>query len=155
MKKLVLFAIMAVSLFSVQAQLGTPKITVRDTFFIVGCFYNGSELNVADWPDAIIIEDALSVTIAGYTYKKGAPTYTEIHEYNSSWEGHVDYYEFKATCNGKKEDMVKVIAGNDCERKFYGDIPYYGKYIIGDYIFNVVTKDDMLKFMNQYQTFGE
>ena len=96
MKKLLLFGIMMLAVaMSASAQLGLPTTTVKDTFDIVKAYYNGTELNRADWPDTIIVEDALDVYIANYVYKKGRLK-----------ETHKSGRHYDATCNGKVARLV-------------------------------------------------
>lgn len=142
MKKLVLFigAVMAVGSVA-MAQLGAPKITVKDTLIVTNCLYNGAELALADWPAAMLVEDAVQIQIADFVYKKGKPTYQDIYSYNSSWGGHIDYFHYSATCNGKNSDIVIVKPRKDC------DTQVYGKYIVDDYEFYVMKKEDFLKML--------
>lgn len=142
MKKLVLFilALMAMET-AAMAQLGSPKITVKDTLVVVNCLYNGSELAAEDWPAVMLIEDAVQIQIADYVYKKGKPTYQDLYSYNSSWGGHIDFYHYSAICNGKKADISIVKPRSDC------DSEVYGKYIIDDYEFYVVTKSKFVEML--------
>ena len=144
MKKLALFIMAVVAMGStVNAQLGAPKITVKDTLVVVSCFYNGAELAVEDWPAALLIEDAVQIQIADYVYKKGKPVYSDVYSYNLSWDGHIDHYRYSATCNGKKADITIVKPRNDC------DTEVYGKYIIDDYEFYVMTRENILKKLSE------
>ena len=116
MKKWILFGtIVCISAFSANAQLGLPSTTVKDTFDISRVYYNGAELNRADWPDTAIVEDALNVYIAHHVYVKGKMTETV--------KGGRCY---TATCNGKTVPLVvkRSVAG-------------LGKlsYSIGEYVF--------------------
>ena len=117
------------------AQLGAPKITAKDTLYIVGAIYNGTQLDYVDWPAKFIVEDAVNIYIAGFTYKKGKPVYQELYSYDSSWKGHIDFYVYDAICNGKKQKVSIVKPREDCE-----DNEVYAKYIIDDYEFYLVTK---------------
>ena len=144
MKKLVLFilAVMAMET-AAMAQLGAPKITVKDTLIVVNCFYNGSELAMEDWPAVMLVEDAVQIQISDYVYKKGKPTHQDLYSYNLSWDGHIDYYRYSATCNGKKADISIVKPRSDCKSEVYG------KYIIDDYEFYVVTKVKFVELLKQ------
>lgn len=117
------------------AQLGAPKTTARDTLYIVGAFYNSTELDYADWPAKYIVEDAINIYIAGFTYRKGKPVYQDLYTYDISWNGHIDYYVYEAICNGKKQKIAIVKPREDCEEN-----EIYAKYIIEDYDFYLVTK---------------
>lgn len=117
------------------AQLGAPKTTAKDTLYIVGVIYNGTELDYADWPARYLLEDAVNIYIANYTYKKGKPVYQDIYSYNSSWKGHIAFYSYDAICNGKKQKVSMVKPREDCEEN-----ELYVKYIIEDYEFYLVTK---------------
>lgn len=97
--------------------------------------YNGTELDYNDWPAKYLVEDAVNIYIAGFTYKKGKPTYSDLYSYNPSWEGHIDYYSYDAICNGKKERISTVKPREDCKSEIYA------KYVIGDYEFYLITKD--------------
>lgn len=148
MKKLVSIAMMIAALFAAQAQLGAPKVTVRDTLYIVSCMYNGSELSPVDWPDTVIVEDAINITIAGYSYRKGAPTYSDVHAPRFFWKGHISFYKYSATCNGKTEDIYKTVTEKDCRLLYNDAVPYYGKYDISGYEFYVLNKENMLRYRN-------
>jgi hypothetical protein len=116
MKKLVLFgAMVCVAALSAKAQLGLPTTTVKDTFDIGRAYYNGAELNRADWPDTVIVEDALNVYIANFVYEKGK--LKETHRIGRHYD---------ATCNGKTVRLVvkQSISG-------LGEL----SYSIGDYVF--------------------
>lgn len=117
------------------AQLGAPKTTSKDTLYIVGVIYNGTQLDYADWPARYLVEDAVNIYIADFTYKKGKPVYQDLYTYNISWKGHIDYYTYDAICNGKKQKVSMVKPREDCE-----DNEFYAKYIIEDYEFYLVTK---------------
>ena len=102
---------------SANAQLGLPTTTVKDTFDISRAYYNGAELNRADWPDTVIVEDALNVYIASYVYKKGKLK-----------ETHKSGRHYDATCNGKTVPIVvKRSVG------VFGEL----SYSIGEYLFVV------------------
>ena len=118
MKKLLLFGIMVfVVAVSASAQLGLPTTTVKDTFDISRAYYNGAELNRADWPDTMIVEDALNVYIANYVYVKGMLK-----------ETHRSGRHYDATCNGKVARLVvKRSVG------VLGEL----NYSIGEYLFVV------------------
>ena len=69
MKKILLISVVVFGVgLTAYAQLGKPTTNVKDTFYISSVFYNGTALNKADWPDTIIVEDALNVYIAKYVY---------------------------------------------------------------------------------------
>ena len=118
MKKLLLFGIMMFAVaMSASAQLGLPTTTVKDTFDISRAYYNGAELNRADWPDTVIVEDALNVYIANYVYVKGKLK-----------ETHRSGRHYDATCNGKTSRLViKRSVG------VFGEF----NYSIGEYLFVV------------------
>ena len=112
MKKILLISVVIFGIgLTAHAQLGEPTTNVKDTFHISSVFYNGTALGRADWPDTIIVEDALNVYIAKYIYVKGKLKYT--------W---VDGNIYEATCNGKTIPMT---------------IKQQEKYTIGDYEFIV------------------
>ncbi len=95
MKKIIFaFAIFGILTLTANAQLGIPSTNVKDTFKISNVYYNGTELHKTDWPDTIIMEDALKVYIAKYVYVKGKliGSFLNVNEYN-------------ATCNGKQSKM--------------------------------------------------
>ena len=118
MKKLLLFGIMMFAIaMSASAQLGLPTTTVKDTFDIVKAYYNGAELNRADWPDTLIVEDALDVYIANYVYKKGRLK-----------ETHKSGRHYDATCNGK---VVPIVVKRSVG--MLGEL----SYSIGEYLFVV------------------
>ena len=98
-----------------NAQLGKPTTKVKDTLYINQVYYNGTELNRVDWPDSIIVEDALNVYIANYVYVKGKL---------KSSIGERNFYD--ATCNGKTTSII-------IERGW--------KYTIGDYVFKVSNEE--------------
>ncbi len=101
-----------------NAQLGKPTTSVKDTFYISKVFYNGTELNRADWPDTTIIEDALNVYVAKYVYIKG--------KLKSNYG---DKLIYDALCNGK---TCTLTIKN-----------YYGReYTIDDYRFVVGQKEE-------------
>lgn len=144
MKRLVLFMMTVMVMGSAaMAQLGAPKITVKDTLMVASCYYNGVELAMEDWPAVMLIEDAVQIQIADYVYKKGRPTYQDLYSYNSSWGGYIDYYRYSATCNGKKADVSVVKPRSGCDTKFYG------KYIIDDYEFYVMKAKDFAKMLGE------
>lgn len=143
MKKLVLALIAVAALGSAaMAQLGAPQITVKDTLIVTGCLYNGVELAMADWPAGFLVEDAVQIQIADYVYKKGKPIH-QLYRYDLSWGGHIDYYRFNATCNGKPADLSIVKPREDC------DTDVYGKYIIDDYVFYVMTRKSLIKLLGE------
>jgi hypothetical protein len=121
MRNWILFgAMMCILAFSASAQLGVPTTTVKDTFDISRVYYNGAELNRADWPDTILVEDALNVYIANYVYVKG-----KMKETRRSGR------HYDVTCNGKTVRLVvkQSISG-------LGEL----SYSIGDYVFWVRTR---------------
>lgn len=116
MKKILLISVVVFGIgLTAHAQLGEPTTHVKDTFHISSVFYNGTALGKADWPDTIIVEDALSVYIAQFVYVKGKLKYTL---------GDENIYE--AICNGKTIPMT---------------IKRQEKYTIGDYEF-IVEKEE-------------
>ena len=102
---------------SASAQLGLPTTTVKDTFDISRAYYNGAELNRADWPDTVIVEDALNVYIANYIYVKGKLK-----------ETHRSGRHYDATCNGKTAQIVI--------KRSVGVLGEFN-YSIGEYLFVV------------------
>ncbi len=100
---------------SANAQLGKPTTNVKDTFYISEVYYNGTKLNRADWPDSMIVEDALKVYVAKYVYVKGKL---------KKKLGGENYYD--ANCNGE----TSTIAINSNYR-----------YTIDDYVFIVKRND--------------
>ena len=117
------------------AQLGAPKTSAKDTLYIVGVIYNGTQLDYADWPAKYLVEDAVNIYIADFTYKKGKPIYQDLYSYDISWNGHIDFYIYDAICNGKKQKVSIVKPREDCENN-----EFYAKYNIEDYDFYLVTK---------------
>ena len=118
MKKLLLFGIMMFAVaMSANAQLDLPTTTVKDTFDIRRAYYNGAELNRADWPDTVIVEDALNVYIANYVYVKGR--LKETHKRGRHYD---------ATCNGKTSRLVI--------KRSVGVLGGFN-YSIGEYLFVV------------------
>ena len=116
MKKSLLFGIMLfVVAMSANAQLGLPTTTVKDTLDISKVYYNGTELNRADWPDTVIVEDALNVYIANYVYAKGKLK-----------ETHRSGRHYDATCNGKTVRLVVKRSVSEL-----GEL----SYSIGEYVF--------------------
>jgi hypothetical protein len=116
MKKLLLFGIMMfVVAVSTRAQLGLPTTTVKDTFDIITAYYNGAELNRADWPDTMIVEDALNVYIANFVYVKGK--LKETHKRGRHYD---------ATCNGKTVRLVVKRSVSELDELSYS---------IGEYVF--------------------
>lgn len=138
MKKILLLAITLIVSSVTYAQLGAPKITVRDTLVIVSASYNGYALNVEDWPSFFIEEDVVNIMIAGYTYKKGKPVTQKLYEFDMSWEGYVDFYVYHAICNGKTEIISIVKPRKDCVTDIM-------QYTIGDYVFGVMTQSDFIE----------
>ena len=110
----VMFCVFALS---ANAQLGKPTTKVKDTMDISRVYYNGAELDKADWPDTMIVEDALNVYIANYVYVKGKLK-----------ETHRGGRHYDATCNGKTVRLVvKRSVG------VFGEL----NYTIGEYRFVV------------------
>lgn len=114
-KSLLFCAVMCVFVMSANAQLGKPTTIVKDTFYISEVYYNGTKLNRADWPDTMIVEDALKVYVSKYVYVKGKL---------KKKLGGENYYD--ANCNGK----TSTIAINSDYR-----------YTIDDYVFIVKRND--------------
>lgn len=116
MKKILLISVVVFGIgMTAHAQLGKPTTNVKDTFYISSVFYNGKALGRADWPDTIIVEDALNVYIAKYVYVKG--------KLKDTW---VDGNSYESTCNGKTIPLT---------------IKRQEKYTIGDYEF-VVKREE-------------
>lgn len=137
MKKLLIAALCCLCLSNVAlAQLGAPKITVRDTLFFLSCSYNGGALNKADWPAKFLVEDAVEISIAKYKYVKGAP----LKDCPIPVCDNEETTCFKATCNGKTENIyiVRPTGKNRSRSTFYTigaykfaavDAPTYRKMI--------------------------
>lgn len=143
-KRIILAAVLTIANIAAFAQLGTPKITAKDTFYIVSVYYNGTELNREDWPDNHLVEDAVNIYIAGYTYRKGQRTYSKLDDYVSSWGGHIDYIAYSdAICNGKKQRIATVKPRKDCNSK------YYAKYVIEDYDFYLMTERQYYAYLGE------
>ena len=143
-KKIILAAALTIVNVVAFAQLGAPKITAKDTFYIVSVYYNETKLNRADWPDNHLVEDAVNIYIAGYTYRKGKPTHTELNKYESSWGGHIDYVVYgDAVCNGTKQHICTVKPRGDCRSD------RYGKYVIGDYDFYLMTEQQYFAYIGE------
>lgn len=128
MKKLIAFIVGFMMCSLTFAQLGAPKITVRDTFFVVMVTYKGADLAKADWPCDMIIEDAVKLTVAGYNYTKGNMVVNESR-YMAERRCHMDWQAFEGVCNGKKEGIMITKPSKDCSAEVE---PLYG---IGDYVF--------------------
>lgn len=121
MKKLLLFGMLLFAVtVSANAQLGLPTTTVKDTLDISKVYYNGMELNRADWPDTIVVEDALNVYIANFVYVKGK--LKETHRRGRHYD---------ATCNGK---TVRLVVRRSVSE--LGEL----SYTIGDYVFWVKNR---------------
>lgn len=130
--------------FAAFAQLGAPKTTVKDTLNILSVSYNGTLLDIQDWPARYIVEDPVYIYIANYKYKKNKPTYKETKHYDSSWGGHIDFIAYgDAVCNGKKQSILIVHPYEDCS------LNYVDKYVIGDYDFMVLT--DLSRLYNSIE----
>lgn len=130
MKKIAMLIMMAVATFTTFAQLAEPKITVRDTYYITKVLYNNMELDRADWPGQMIIEDPIYINIVGNKYKK-------VNSETLIGLG-CDRFRFNLICNGKKSVLYKSVYAN----KYSG---YYNTYDISNYIFyttNHVEKND-------------
>lgn len=118
MRKVLFICAMVCSFgITANAQLGKPTSNVKDTFLISEVYYNGIKLNRADWPDTIIVEDALKVYVAKNVYVKG--------KLKNSLGNR--FYYYNASCKGKTSSLA-------IERNYdYNDF----KYTIDDYIFIV------------------
>lgn len=143
MKKVFFTLLLSLVCLMAHAQLKAPKITVKDTLVIMSTLYNNTELAYEDWPATQIIEDAVNIYIAEYTYKKGTTLFAKVDEYLSSWEGHVDAYFYRAVCNGQKSSITKLVTRKDCE-----DYPLR-KYVIDDYSFYVLSRYDYEKILKE------
>lgn len=123
MKKVFLLSAMVCAIgITANAQLGKPTVNVKDTFLISEVYYNGIKLSQADWPDTIIVEDALKVYVAKHVYIKG--------KLKNSLGNR--FYYYNAICNGKTSSLA-------IERNYdYNDF----KYTIDNYIFIVKRDDD-------------
>ena len=116
MKKLLLFGLMLfVVAMCANAQLGLPTTTVKDTMVISKVYYNGTELNRADWPDTGVVEDALNVYVASHVYRKG-----RMKETLRSGR------HYDATCNGKTVRLVIKRSVSELDELSYS---------IGEYVF--------------------
>ena len=143
-KRIILAAALTIVNVVAFAQLGAPKITAKDTFYIVSVYYNETKLNRADWPDNHLVEDAVNIYIAGYTYRKGQRTYSKLDDYVSSWGGHIDYITYNdAICNGKKQRIATIKPRKDCNSK------YYAKYVIEDYDFYLMTEQQYFAYIEE------
>lgn len=127
MKKALSLIIMVVSLAVCHAQLGAPKITVRDTFEIVRIDYNKGQLAEQDWPCRILVEDPVMVDIAGYQYKKTSEPFVDMNDFNSGF-GYLDSYKYRVSCNGKSTQLVKWV--------FHGG-EYFARFSLDGYDFYV------------------
>ena len=115
---------------SADAQLGLPTTTVKDTLDISKVYYNGTELNRADWPDTVIVEDALSVYIANHVYVKG-----RLKETMKTGR------HYDATCNGKTVPLVVKRSVSEL-----GEL----SYTIGEYVFWVRERKQHSKDGERY-----
>lgn len=140
MNRTMLFIAMVVCAVNANAQLGIPVNSQKDTFFIQRVLYNGTELNVADWPSPFIVEDAVNIYVAQFTYEKGRMVYSAFDGYGDC-NGHTPHlvrYDYRARCNGTMHNVsvVKSEDGKyDCSRK----------YTIGDYVFDVYGSSAEMK----------
>lgn len=130
MKKTLLLVIMVVSLAVSHAQLGAPKITVRDTFSVVKILYNEMELAPQDWPGKYIIEDPDRIDILGNVYVKKRVEkrdYIYCKHKNASEQFHM-YVE----CKGKSDIL---------DKELFPEKGGYAVFVIDNYdIFVVSTK---------------
>ncbi len=121
MKKLLLFGLMLfVVAMCANAQLGLPTTTVKDTMDVIKVYYNGTVLNRADWPDTVVVEDALSVYVANYVYEKGSLKETLRNGRH-----------YDATCNGKTVRLVVRRSVSKLDELSYS---------IGEYVFWVKSR---------------
>ena len=128
MKKAFIFgAMVCVFILSANAQLGKPTTNVKDTFCVKAVYYNGMALNRPDWPDTIIVEDALKIYVANYVYVKGKA---------KKKLGYFTYYD--ATCNGK---VYEIGVTRDQAMTDEWEI----KYSIGEYVFVTTRKKKLLR----------
>lgn len=128
MKKVLMICAVFLSLaMTAKAQLGTPTTTVKDTFQITRIKYNGTELNKADWPATIIVEDALKIYISKYVYVKGKAQKVR------------GGYEYNAICKGKNTKVY--VRRPPSYPRSMGNYSM-GNYIIGDYDITVQTMED-------------
>lgn len=140
MNRTMLFIAMVVCAVNANAQLAIPVNSQKDTFFIQRVLYNGTELNVADWPSPFIVEDAVNIYVAQFTYEKGRMVYSASDGYGDC-NGHTPHlvrYDYRARCNGTMHNVsvVKSEDGKyDCSRK----------YTIGDYVFDVYGSSAEMK----------
>lgn len=131
MKKSILFIIIMIASMTLShAQLGAPKITVRDTFNVIKILYNEMELAPQDWPGKLVIEDPTRINILGNVYvKKSVEKKSSIyckHKLTS------EQLHMTVECNGKKDILNKEL--------FRGE-GICAVYVIGNYdIFVVSTK---------------
>lgn len=126
MKKFILLIMMAVATFTTFAQLGAPKITVRDTFSVVKILYNEMELAPQDWRK-YLVEDPVMVDIAGNVYQKKERPYVMMDEYETGY-GDFDSYSFSVVCNGETTTLVKWL---------FHKGEYYARFSLDDYDFYV------------------
>ena len=133
MKRLFFLLVVMLPLVESYAQLGAPKITVRDTFQIVRIDYNKTTLAEQDWPCKYFVEDPICVDIAGYTYRKdGEPDISILG----------DSYEYSVVCNGKRTRMEKWV---------FRDGDYYACFSIDGYDFYVVKPGATMSSRNRYE----
>ena len=126
-KAFLLGAMVCVFIMTANAQLGKPTTNVKDTFYVKDVYYNGMTLNRPDWPDTIIVEDALKIYVAKYVYVKGKA---------KKKLGYFTYYD--ATCNGK---VYEIGVTRDHAMTDEWDI----KFSIGEYVFVTTRKKKLLR----------
>lgn len=140
MNRMMLLIAMVVCAMGTNAQLGAPINSHKDTFYIQRVIYNGTELNTSDWPSSFIVEDAVNIYVAQFTYEKGRLVHSldNGYDYCNGQSAHLVKYYYRARCNGSNHDVYieKSEDGNaDCHRK----------YTIGDYVFDVYGSSAEMK----------
>ncbi|MBQ0161348.1 MAG: energy transducer TonB [Bacteroidales bacterium] len=122
MKKILLLIVMTVGMAVCHAQLGAPKITVRDTFYVTKILYNEMELAPQDWPGRLIIEDPARIDIFGNVYQKN-----NVERRTSIYCKHKqasEQYHMNVVCKGKYETLNKEILTGSRD---------YCVFVIGNY----------------------
>lgn len=114
--KNILFALSLLFPLMSFAQLKAPSSSKADTLIVVTCSYNGTTVEMDDWPARYFTETPQAITIAGQRYIKNKQTDSQIHDYISSWKGYVNYYSWSnATVNGKRANLYRVDPTEGCE----------------------------------------
>ena len=111
-----------------QAQLGEPKITVRDTLAIVAVYYNEQPLAEQDWPWRNFVDDAVQLDLGAYQYKKISLITCDHNCYNLRFHSSYNYYQYKVVSKCGKPNTLTiqqyediVIDGRHCNRIYKMD----------------------------------